>query len=55
MLFHNQGSLYEVYARKVSQGNLLGFVEKDSGVLVWLRADIKTIEKRIIEDSYNFV
>lgn len=27
VLFHNQGSLYEVYARKVSQGNLLGFVE----------------------------
>lgn len=24
---------------------------KDSGVLVWLRADIKTIEKRIIEDN----
>lgn len=24
---------------------------KDSGVLVWLRADIKTIEKRIIEDK----
>lgn len=24
---------------------------KDSGVLIWLRADIKTIEKRIIEDN----
>lgn len=24
---------------------------KDSGVLVWLRADIKTIEKRITEDN----
>jgi len=24
---------------------------KESGVLVWLRADIKTIEKRIIEDN----
>lgn len=24
---------------------------KDSGVLVWLRADIKTIEKRIMEDN----
>ena len=24
---------------------------KDSGVIVWLRADIKTIEKRIIEDN----
>jgi shikimate kinase len=24
---------------------------KDSGVLVWLRADIETIEKRIIEDN----
>jgi hypothetical protein len=25
--FHNQGKVYEVYARKVSQGGLLGFVE----------------------------
>jgi hypothetical protein len=25
--FHNQGKVYEIYARKVSQGGLLGFVE----------------------------
>lgn len=25
--FHNQGQVYEVYARRVSQGGLLGFVE----------------------------
>ena len=25
--FHNQGQLYEVYARRVSHGELLGFVE----------------------------
>lgn len=27
VLFHNQGSLYEIYARKVAQGSLFGFVE----------------------------
>jgi hypothetical protein len=27
VLFHNQGSLYEIYARKVTQGSLFGFVE----------------------------
>lgn len=25
--FHNQGKVYEIYARKVNQGSLLGFVE----------------------------
>ena len=25
--FYNQGEIYEIYARKVSQGGLLGFVE----------------------------
>lgn len=25
--FHNQGKVYEIYARKVAQGGLLGFVE----------------------------
>lgn len=25
--FHNQGKVYEIYARKVNQGTLLGFVE----------------------------
>jgi hypothetical protein len=25
--FHNQGQVYEVYARRVSQGGILGFVE----------------------------
>ncbi len=25
--FHNQGKVYEIYARKVNQGGLLGFVE----------------------------
>ncbi|MCU0231981.1 MAG: DUF1820 family protein [Acidobacteria bacterium] len=25
--FHNQGQLYELYARRVSHGDLLGFVE----------------------------
>jgi len=27
ILFHNQGNLYEIYARKVSQGALYTFVE----------------------------
>ena len=27
ILFHNQGRVYEVYARKVSHGGLFGFVE----------------------------
>ena len=27
IMFVNQGKVYEVYARKVSHGNLLGFVE----------------------------
>lgn len=27
LTFHNQGQVYEVYARRVSQGGLLGFVE----------------------------
>ena len=27
VLFHNQGTLYEVYARAVGQGELFGFVE----------------------------
>jgi hypothetical protein len=27
VLFVNQGKVYEIYARKVSHGNLLGFVE----------------------------
>jgi hypothetical protein len=27
VVFHNQGQVYEIYARKVSQGALFGFVE----------------------------
>ena len=27
VLFHNQGNLYELYARRVSQGSLFAFVE----------------------------
>ena len=27
VIFYNQGELYEIYARQVSQGNLYGFVE----------------------------
>lgn len=41
VVFHNQGKVYEVYARKVTQGALFGFVEIEglsfgtgSGVLV---------------------
>ena len=27
VIFHNQGEVYEIYARSVSQGGLFGFVE----------------------------
>ena len=27
ILFHNRGSLYELYARRVEQGSMFGFVE----------------------------
>lgn len=27
VIFHNQGKIYEIYARNVTQGDLLGFVE----------------------------
>ncbi|MBI3773178.1 MAG: DUF1820 family protein [Gammaproteobacteria bacterium] len=27
VIFHNQGKIYEIYARNVEQGDLLGFVE----------------------------
>ena len=27
MIFHNQGKLYEVYARSVHQGAIFGFIE----------------------------
>jgi hypothetical protein len=27
VIFHNQGRIYEIYARNVSQGSLFGFVE----------------------------
>jgi len=27
ILFHNQGKVYEIYARRVSQGEIYGFVE----------------------------
>ena len=27
VVFHNQGKVFEIYARKVSHGNLFGFVE----------------------------
>jgi len=27
VLFHNEGRVYEIYARSISQGNLFGFVE----------------------------
>ncbi len=26
VIFHNQGKIYELYARRVNQGNLLGFI-----------------------------
>lgn len=29
VIFHNQGKLFEIYARHVSQGELFGFVEVD--------------------------
>ncbi len=29
VLFHNQGKVYEIYARNVSQGGMFGFVELD--------------------------
>ncbi|MBI2994109.1 MAG: DUF1820 family protein [Gammaproteobacteria bacterium] len=29
VIFHNQGKVYEIYARGVSQGSLFGFVEVD--------------------------
>ena len=28
--FHNQGKIYEIYARQVAQGNLLGFIEVET-------------------------
>ena len=27
IIFHNQGKIYEIYARKVNQGSLFGFIE----------------------------
>jgi len=27
IVFHSQGQIYEIYARRVAQGNLFGFVE----------------------------
>ena len=27
VIFHNQGKVYEVYAKSVSQGNMFGFIE----------------------------
>ncbi len=27
VIFHNQGQIYEVYAKSVSQGNMFGFIE----------------------------
>ena len=29
VIFHNQGKVYEIYARNVSQGAMFGFVELD--------------------------
>lgn len=29
IIFHNQGRIYEIYARNVSQGGMFGFVEVD--------------------------
>ncbi|MSQ69067.1 MAG: DUF1820 family protein [Gammaproteobacteria bacterium] len=28
--FHNHGKIYEIYARQIGQGNLLGFIEVES-------------------------
>lgn len=27
VIFHNQGQVYEIYAKSVSQGNMFGFIE----------------------------
>ena len=27
IIFHNQGKIYEIYARRVSQGDIYGFIE----------------------------
>lgn len=27
VIFHNQGKVYEIYAKSISQGNLFGFIE----------------------------
>ena len=27
VIFHNQGKVYEIYAKSVSQGNMIGFIE----------------------------
>ena len=27
IIFHNQGKVYEIFARSISQGNLFGFIE----------------------------
>ncbi len=57
VVFHNQGKVYELYARSVSQGELYGFVElgeiifgERSGVLVdpseeRLKAEFKAVKR----------
>jgi len=32
VIFHNQGKVYEIYTRAVSQGSLFGFIEVDKVV-----------------------
>lgn len=48
VVFHNQGKVYEVYARKVTQGALFGFVELE-GLVFGERAGVvvDTAEERL--------
>jgi hypothetical protein len=61
IIFHNQGKIYEMYAKRVNPGSLLGFVEVEglmfgttgSGVLVdpseeRLKAEFAGVKRTII-------
>ncbi|MEE8342392.1 MAG: DUF1820 family protein [Gammaproteobacteria bacterium] len=39
VIFHNQGNVYELYARKVSQSNLYAFVEVE-GIIFGERSEL---------------
>lgn len=59
VLFHNEGRLFEVYARNVSQGGLFGFVEiegflfgQKSSVVVDPSEDALKHELEGVERSY---